>query len=120
LVLDFHHHNINSGNIKNDSHLLEIIKDKILPIWKIRDIKPKMHLSESRPGIKITDNITMRRAHADYITIIPDIIFELNNIGIELDLMIEAKMKEDAVLFLRTKFCINLNESPPLLLLNFF
>lgn len=101
LVLDFHHHNINSGNIKNDMHLLEIINDKIFPIWKLRNIKPKMHLSESRPGVKITDNITVRRAHADYITKLPSIIFKLNDIGIKLDLMIEAKMKEDSILFLR-------------------
>ena len=82
LVVDFHHHNINSGEIKNIHHLLEVIIDHVVPIWVKRNIKPKMHLSESRPNVVLTDNITTRRAHADYITFIPEIIYLLNKVGI--------------------------------------
>ena len=96
IVIDLHHHAINSGNIKSDNHLLEIITSKIFKVWDNRSMKPKLHLSESRPGVKITDNITIRRAHADYITFIPNVIIELNKI-ITFDLMIEAKMKEDSL-----------------------
>lgn len=102
IVIDYHHHNINPGTIKSDNQLLEITK-LVLDIWKSRDITPLFHLSESRPGIKITDSITARRAHSDYVETLPPVLLEtLKNHRINLD--IEAKMKEQAVLRLQQKY----------------
>lgn len=97
LVVDFHHHNINKGTIESDEDLEQIILTEVLPVWNSKNIRPKFHLSESREGVSETDSLTARRAHSDYITKIPDIIYRLRN-HFEFDLMIEAKQKEDAVL----------------------
>ena len=97
LVVDFHHHNIYKGNIKTDEELQNIIIEQVIPLWNQKNIKPKFHLSESKPGITEKDSITKRRAHSDYITFIPSIILELSKV-LTFDLMIEAKQKEDAVL----------------------
>jgi UV DNA damage endonuclease len=94
LVLDFHHHNINPTK-----RSLDDLTEEILHTWNIRGIKPKFHISESRPDVLLTDSITKRRAHSDYITSIPDIFFRMANTTIcGIDLMFEAKMKEDSVL----------------------
>jgi UV DNA damage endonuclease len=97
LVVDFHHHNIYKGDILTDEELKRIIIEEVVPIWNFKAIRPKFHLSESREGVTENDNITKRRAHSDYITKIPDIIYQLKKV-FEFDLMIEAKQKEDAVL----------------------
>lgn len=97
LVVDFHHHNIYRGDIQTDEELEKVIIEQVIPIWNLKKIKPKFHLSESREGVTESDSITKRRAHSDYITKIPDIIYKLAEI-FEFDLMIEAKQKEDAVL----------------------
>ncbi len=75
--MDFHHHNINSGNVKNEYHLYEIIMEKVFPLWEKINVKAKFHLSESKPGVKESDNMMLRRAHSDYITFIPDVIKRL-------------------------------------------
>ena len=97
LVVDFHHHNIYKGTIKNEEELFDIILKEVFPIWEKKSIRPKFHLSESREGVTEADTITARRAHSDYITKIPDIIYKLQA-HFDFDLMIEAKQKEDAVL----------------------
>lgn len=99
LVLDFHHHNINPT-----SRTLDDLTEEILHTWNIRGIKPKFHISESRPDVLPTDSITKRRAHSDYITSIPDIFYRMANVTMSgIDLMFEAKMKEDSILKLREK-----------------
>lgn len=95
LVLDIHHYNINPGNIE----LKDVIKP-IIDIWKIRKIKPKFHISESIPGISNNDDLKKRRKHSDYVEIIPDIVNDVLKIT-DLDLMVEAKMKEKAVIHLQ-------------------
>lgn len=97
LVLDFHHHNINPGSV-----LLESQIDSVLDTWNRKGIKPKFHLSESIPGIQVTDSITKRRAHSDYITEIPEVFNKFAQKSLcGIDLMFEAKMKEDSVLRFR-------------------
>ena len=93
VVVDFHHHNLNQGNVDTDEKLLEIIQ-KVKKTWDEKQIKIKFHISESREGITEKDTLAKRRAHSDYITFIPEI---LNMIDFEFDLMIEAKMKEQAL-----------------------
>jgi UV DNA damage endonuclease len=104
IVIDYHHHNINPGSIENSEQLIEITNE-VLDIWKSRDITPLFHLSESKPGIKITDSITARRAHSDYVENLPSALIQtLEKSKINLD--IEAKMKEQAVLRLFKKYKI--------------
>jgi UV DNA damage endonuclease len=104
IVIDYHHHNINPGSITNDIELIEITK-RVLQVWKERGITPLFHLSESRPGITLSDSITARRAHSDYVQTLPNALLEtIKDIKINLD--IEAKMKERAVLRLFSKYNI--------------
>jgi UV damage endonuclease UvdE len=104
IVIDYHHHNINPGTIKSDNQLLEITNE-VLQVWKTRGITPLFHLSESRPGITLSDSITARRAHSDYVENLPLVLIRtLEQSKINLD--IEAKMKEQAVLRLFKKYKI--------------
>ena len=104
VVIDYHHHNINPGTIKTEEELINIT-NRVLDIWKSREITPLFHLSESKRGVKISDSITSRRAHSDYITNLPlALIRTLERSKINLD--IEAKMKEQAVLKLYSKYLI--------------
>lgn len=98
LVLDFHHHNINPT-----TRSLDDLMEDILHTWNIRGIKPKFHISESRPDVLPTDSITKRRAHSDYITSIPYIYYKMADRSMRgIDLMFEAKMKEDSILKLHS------------------
>ena len=92
LVFDWHHHSINPGN-----STLEELLQRIAAIWKKRGIRQKMHYSESRPGAV---TIMERRAHSDYVEQVP-------MCGGDVDLMIEAKMKEQSVLRLYQKYGIS-------------
>lgn len=96
IVIDYHHHNINPGSIKTQDELLAITRD-VLQVWNRRGITPLFHLSESRCGVKVTDSITTRRAHSDYVQVLPDALLKTLDIS-RINLDIEAKMKEQAVL----------------------
>jgi UV DNA damage endonuclease len=108
IVIDHHHHNINSGTIKSEEELINIT-NRVLDIWKLRDITPLFHLSESRKGVKETDNITVRRAHSDYVEKLPESFIYILKSGVQLNLDIEAKMKEQSVLHLKKKIEYFLN-----------
>lgn len=98
IVIDYHHHNINKSQTD-----LQLLTERVLTIWSRRNITPLFHLSESRRGVKITDSITTRRAHSDYVENLPESLIKiLEQTKINLD--IEAKMKEQAVLKLQTKY----------------
>jgi UV DNA damage endonuclease len=86
LVTDFHHDAINPSNFDFD---------RVLKVWELRHIKPKVHVSNSVPGILETDNKTARRKHSDYIYFIHE---KLLKVTVPIDVMFEAKMKEQAVL----------------------
>ena len=69
----------------------------ILDTWHNRGIKPKFHVSEQGDG-KIGK-------HSDYIDTIPDYLLEIpDKYGIDIDIMIEAKMKELSINKLYEKF----------------
>jgi len=89
LVFDWHHHSINPGTIP-----LDVLLQRIKAIWITRGIKQKMHYSESRPNAV---SVMERRAHSDYVEVVP-------MCGNDVDLMIEAKMKEAAVLRIMEKY----------------
>lgn len=107
LVIDYHHHNINKGEQKMT--LIELTR-KVVNIWKKRQITPLFHISESRPEVKETDNIIMRRAHSNYVEEFPNELLQILK-ETEIDLDVEAKMKEQAVLYLYKKYNMyNVNE----------
>ncbi|OAX39787.1 UV-endonuclease UvdE [Rhizopogon vinicolor AM-OR11-026] len=87
LVFDYHHDMLNPSP---DLPPSEIIRRANL-IFARRGIKPKQHLSEPREGAV---TIMERRAHADRCQKLPE------DLPDDMDLMIEAKDKEQAVLHL--------------------
>ncbi len=60
---------------------------RVIETWHRRGMRPKFHISEQRPNAPVG-------AHSDFINSIPDYLLELDHI----DIMVEAKMKEQAVL----------------------
>ncbi|OAD68766.1 hypothetical protein PHYBLDRAFT_77351 [Phycomyces blakesleeanus NRRL 1555(-)] len=84
LVLDWHHHSINPGEVTDLVSLVPSINET----WTRRGLKPKQHYSESRKG---ASSMMERRAHSDSVKNLPPT-------GDDVDLMIEAKDKEQAVL----------------------
>lgn len=89
LVLDYHHFNLN-----NDLPL-DFLMKYILMTWKKRGIRPKFHLSESEPCCG--ESLTSRRKHSKMVYELPELL--PNNI----DLMIEAKLKEMSIPLLQKK-----------------
>lgn len=98
IVIDYHHHNINPGTKD-----LSFLTNKVLEIWKKKEITPLFHLSESKPGVQITDSIMTRRAHSDYVENFPKELLEVIKTEC-IDLDIEAKCKEQAVFKLYSKY----------------
>ncbi|MCJ1419124.1 UV-damage endonuclease [Xylographa parallela] len=96
MVLDFHHNNI----IFDAEHIREGTKDimdlypRILATWKRKNITPKMHYSEPTPAA-ITGR--QRRKHNPRVATLPPC-------PPDMDLMIEAKDKEQAVFELMRVF----------------
>jgi UV DNA damage endonuclease len=98
IVIDYHHHNINPGTVE-----LTKSTDAVLEVWKSKGVIPLFHLSESRCDVKVTDSITARRAHSDFVQEFPQVLLDLiKTTTIHLD--IEAKMKDKAVLQLYQKY----------------
>ncbi|KAL1936323.1 hypothetical protein VTP01DRAFT_457 [Rhizomucor pusillus] len=83
LVLDWHHYSINPGTIEYLPDIIPAINET----WTRKGLKPKQHYSESRPG---AFSAMERRAHSDRVVNLPPVTDDV-------DLMIEAKDKEQAV-----------------------
>ncbi|MEY4334156.1 MAG: damage repair endonuclease UvsE [Bacteroidota bacterium] len=79
IVFDYHHHKFCTGGLEED----EAIK-LAASTWP-EGITPVVHYSEPKEGNK-------PQAHADYIKMIP------NTYGVDVDIMVEAKAKELAIL----------------------
>ncbi len=103
IVVDTHHHAINPG-----TKPLKVLIQDVLSIWRKRNITPLFHVSESKPGVSITDNITKRRAHSDFVQVIPVEILEVVE-HTPLNLDVEAKMKDKAVAHLRFMYDITIS-----------
>lgn len=95
LVLDYHHFNLN-----NDIEL-EFLMKYILLTWKRRGIRPKFHLSESEECCG--PSLTSRRKHSNIVYNLPKLLPD------NIDLMIEAKMKEKSIPLLKEKLKNNLH-----------
>lgn len=98
MIFDFHHYNCYSVihpefKQKPISELLPQIVDT----WKVRNMKPKFHLSDQAVG-------KMTGAHHDYVQSIPQELLDLANTGYAFDIMIEAKCKDLAVFQILLKY----------------
>ncbi|KAI0752598.1 UV-endonuclease UvdE-domain-containing protein [Daedaleopsis nitida] len=86
MVFDYHHNWI----YPSEKPLPELI-ERINAIWHRKGIKPKQHLSEPCPG---AESVMEKRKHADRCKSLPE------HLPDDMDLMIEAKDKEQAVFHL--------------------
>jgi UV DNA damage endonuclease len=96
LVLDFHHHNIifDSSQVREGTQDIMGLFDRIKATWTRKHITQKMHYSEPVPSA-ITNR--QRRKHSDRVSTLPPC-------DPSMDLMIEAKDKEQAVFELMRTF----------------
>lgn len=98
VVLDTHHFECYKLLHPSEEFLnpSEYIPD-VLKSWSERGIKPKFHVSEQGSG--------RCGHHSDYVDIIPNYLLEIHQkYGIHIDVMIEAKMKEQAIFKLYSKY----------------
>ncbi len=97
LVYDTHHYTCYSKLHPNEKQkpIEELLPDVLLT-WSMRGIKPKFHISEQGSG-RIGH-------HSDFIECLPKHLIDLADKGCEFDLMVEAKMKEQAVMMLRNRY----------------
>ena len=95
-VLDFHHHNIvfDSDKIREGTYDIMSLYDRIKATWTRKGITQKMHYSEPTPAA-ITAR--QRRKHNPRVATLPPCASDM-------DLMIEAKDKEQAVFELMRTF----------------
>lgn len=93
LIFDFHHYNCYSGKQSPINSFLP----RILATWG--DKRPKFHLSDQDPNKKLG-------AHHDYVKKIPKELVALRR---GFDIMIEAKAKELALLYLYKKYFVSAN-----------
>ncbi|EXJ84675.1 hypothetical protein A1O3_05345 [Capronia epimyces CBS 606.96] len=96
LVLDFHHHNIvfDADKIREGTRDIMDLYDRIRMTWTRKGITQKMHYSEPLPSA-ITGR--QRRKHSPRVATLPPC-------APDMDLMIEAKDKEQAVFELMRTF----------------
>ncbi|KAL4891557.1 UV-endonuclease UvdE-domain-containing protein [Aspergillus ambiguus] len=96
LVLDFHHHNIifDSSQVREGTLDIVALFDRIKATWTRKGITQKMHYSE--PVASAITN-RQRRKHSDRVSTLPPC-------DPTMDLMIEAKDKEQAVFELMRNF----------------
>ena len=98
IVFDTHHYECYKILHKNESfqepsHYIP----KILETWHKRGIKPKFHVSEQGSG--------KCGHHSDFIEVIPEYLLEIpDKFNIAIDIMIEAKLKEQAIFKLYEKY----------------
>jgi len=91
IVHDLHHHTFCTGGLDQEEALLTAAMT-----WG--DIKPVVHYSESRSREQQDPKIRAN-AHSDMI------VDEINTYGLDVDVMIEAKSKELALLNYRRAYC---------------
>lgn len=96
MVLDFHHNNIifDADKMREGTKDIMDLFPRILATWKRKNITPKMHYSEPTPSA-ITGR--QRRKHNPRVATLPPC-------PPDMDLMIEAKDKEQAVFELMRTF----------------
>lgn len=87
MILDYHHHLANKGGVD-----LSIYLQRIFNTWEQTNLLPKVHLSSPKSE-------TAFRSHADYVSkefVLP-FLKMVKEINMDIDIMIEAKMKNLAM-----------------------
>ena len=98
VVFDTHHHEC-YRLLHKEEQLGEggEYMEAVLETWRKRSIKPKFHVSEQGAG--------RTGHHSDFVEVIPEYLLEIpTKYGVSIDIMIEAKLKEQAVLKLMRKY----------------
>ena len=95
IVFDYHHHKFNTGGL-TEQQALELA----VSTWG--DITPVVHYSESKSLHESNDTIKPQ-AHSDYIS------EYINTYGIDVDVMLEVKKKELALIEYQNKYKNRLN-----------
>ena len=90
IVFDFHHFKFNTGGASEEDAFKMAVST-----WK--NIKPVVHYSESK-SLHENNSKIRPQAHSDFLENVP------NTYGIDVDIMLECKMKELALIQLRDKF----------------
>ena len=85
IVFDYHHHQFCTGDLSEEQAL------KLAATTWPKNIKQEVHYSESK-ALHENNNKEKPQAHSDYINALP------NTYGLDLDIMVEAKAKELAIL----------------------
>jgi len=85
IVFDYHHHIFQTGDLTEEQALSLAVST-----WP-KGIKPIVHYSESK-ALHENDTKLKPQAHSDYINSLP------NTYGLDVDIMVEAKAKELAIL----------------------
>lgn len=98
IVLDSHHYTFGSNDLSFVDAFLETSKT-----WG--KIKPLQHLSNTEPGME-NGSYTQRRSHSNFIHHVPDLQLAAIRDNL-IDVDVEAKMKNLAVLQMRKQFDIN-------------
>lgn len=104
VIFDTHHHNCYHDVIEELPDPSTFIEE-IIDTWTKHGLTPKFHISEQAPDKRIG-------AHSDYVEIIPDYLLNLVKDGRRIDIMIEAKAKEKAVMHLYKKYHKEFNRDP--------
>jgi UV DNA damage endonuclease len=97
IVFDTHHYNC--YNMLHPDDMMKSVEsylDKILETWNRKSIKPLFHISDQKEGSRIG-------AHSDFIKEVPEYLLELSKKQ-PIDIMVEAKQKEQAIKFLYKKY----------------
>lgn len=100
VVFDTHHYTCYNINKSCNNKLREAKEyiPEVLQTWKRRNIKPKFHVSEQKANSRLG-------SHSDYIENLPEYLLEIpDKYDVDIDIMIEAKMKEQAVFRLYKKY----------------
>lgn len=95
VVFDTHHHECYDKLVCPQKPIENYMYD-IVRTWNKCGVKPKFHISEQAPDKRIG-------AHSDYVENIHSFFFKYYQ---DIDIMIEAKAKEKAVLYLKNKYNI--------------
>lgn len=90
IVFDYHHHKFNTGGVTEEEALAMACST-----WP-KGIKPIVHYSESKSLHENNDKLKPQ-AHSDYINTLP------NTYGFDVDIVLECKMKELALLDIKNR-----------------
>lgn len=93
VVLDTHHFDCYNIIHKENKlkHYISYYVPKVFETWKKKNIRPKFHISEQNKNKRVG-------AHSDFIENIPSCLLDIyDKYNMEIDIMIEAKEKENAI-----------------------